>query len=111
MEIDSLVTALERIDQAARDFLRLSDMPGAPGLLHAALTTWCTQLDHPYTLDPAFERQRAEVQDACVSAREALSVLAVEVGPVPHAVVRRVRALSQMIGAMLPTLVRAADRD
>jgi len=29
---------------------------------------------------------------------------------VPHAVVRRVRALSDMIGAMLPALVREADR-
>ena len=110
MEIDSLVTALERIDQAARDFLRLSDMPGAPGLLHAALTSWCTELDHPYSLDPAFDRQRVAVREACVSAREALSVLAVEVGPVPHAVVRHVRELSHMIGVMLPALVRAADR-
>jgi hypothetical protein len=110
MEIDSLVTALERIDQAARDFLRLSDMQGAPGLLHEALIRWCTELDHPYSLDPAFDRQRVVVRDACVSAREALELLAVEVGPVPHAVVRRVRELSHMIGAMLPGLVRVADR-
>jgi hypothetical protein len=110
MEIASLVTALERIDQASRDFLRLSDMPGAPGLLHEALTTWCAELDHPYSLDPAFDRQRVAVQEACVSAREALSLLAVQVGPVPHAVVRRVRELSQMIGAMLPGLIRDADR-
>src|SRR5690242_2599620 len=41
MEIDGLVTALERIDEAAREFLRLSDMPGSPALLHAALTRWC----------------------------------------------------------------------
>ena len=110
MEIDSLVTALERIDEAARDFLRMSDMPGAPRLLHAALTRWCAELDHPYSLDPAFDSQRVAVREACVSMREALSVLAVEIGPVPHAVVRRVRALSHMIGVMLPNLVRAADR-
>lgn len=110
MEIDNLVTALEKIDQAAREFLRLSDMPGSPGLLHAALTRWCAELDHPYSLDPAFDRQRVTVREACISTREALSVLAVEVGPVPHVVVRRVRELSQMIGAMLPLLVRTADR-
>jgi len=110
MEIDSLVTALERIDRAAREFLRLSDMPGAPRQLHAELTIWCTELDHSYGLDPAFDRQRVAVQEACVTARDALSVLAVEVGPVPHAVVRHVRELSHMIGMMLPALVRAADR-
>ncbi len=110
MEIDSLVTALERIDEAAREFLRLSDMPGSPGLLHAALTSWCAELDRPYSLDPAFDRQRVAVLDACMSVRESLSVLAVEVGPVPHVVVRHVRELSHMIGVMLPALVRAADR-
>ena len=110
MEIDSLVTALERIDAAARDFLRLSDMPGAPASLHAALTRWCADLDRPYSLEPAFDRQRRAVRDGCVSVRDALSLLAVEVGPVPHAIVRQVRALSQTIGTMLPTLVRAADR-
>ena len=110
MEIDSLVTALERIDEAARDFLRLPDMPGAPAQLHGALSRWCAELDHPYSLDPAFDRQRVEVREACVSAQQVLSVLAVEVGPVPHAVVRHVRELSRMIGMMLPALVRAADR-
>jgi hypothetical protein len=110
METDSLVTALERIDQAAREFLRLSDMPGSPGLLHAALTRWGAELDHPYSLDPAFDRQRLAVRRACIAARDALSVLAVQVGPVPHAVVRDVRELSRMIGAMLPSLVQAADR-
>jgi len=110
MEIDSLVTALERIDEAAREFLRLSDMPGAPALLYEALSTWCSELDRPYSLDPAFDRQRVAVRDACVLAREALSGLAVQVGPVPHAVVRHVRELSHMIGAMLPGVVRAADR-
>lgn len=110
MEIDSLVTALERIDQAAREFLRLSDMPGAPAQLHAALSKWCAELDHPYTLDPAFERQRATVYAACISARDSLSRLAVTVGPVPHAIVRHVRELSHMIGVMLPGLVRVADR-
>jgi hypothetical protein len=110
MEIDSLVTALERVDDAARDFLRLSDMPGAPRLLHEALMRWCPELDHPYSLDPAFDRQRQAVHGACISAREALAPLAVEVGPVPHAVVRHVRELSHMIGAMLPGLVRVADR-
>jgi hypothetical protein len=110
MEIDSLVTALERIDEAARDFLRLSDMPGAPGLLHAALTRWCVDLDPPCSLDPAFDSQRVAVREICISTREALSVLAVEVGPVPHVVVRGVRELSHMIEVMLPDLVRAADR-
>jgi hypothetical protein len=110
MEIDSLITALERIDEAAREFLRLSDMPGSPAQLHAALTSWCADLDHPYGLDPAFDRQRVVVREACLSVREDLSVLAVEVGPVPHAVVRHVRELSHVIGALLPALVRAADR-
>ncbi len=110
MEIDSLVTALERIDRAARDFLRLSDMPGAPSQLHEALARWCTELDHAGSLDPAFDRQREAVRQACIAARDALAVLAVEVGPVPHAVVRQVRGLSDMIGAMLPALVRVADR-
>jgi hypothetical protein len=50
------------------------------------------------------------VKQACIAARDALEVLAVEVGPVPHAVVRSVRELSEMIGAMLPALVREADR-
>ena len=110
MEIDTLVTALERIDHAAREFLRLSDMPGAPRALHEALSRWSRDLDHGSSLDPAFDRQREAVKQACVSARDALEVLAVEVGPVPHAVVRRVRELSEMIGAMLPGLVREADR-
>jgi hypothetical protein len=110
MEIDSLVTALEQIDEAARDFLRLSDMPGSPRLLHAALTKWCAELDHPYSLDPAFDSQRVAVREVCISTRDALSVLAIQIGPVPHAVIRRVRELSHMIGVMLPGLVRAADR-
>ena len=110
MEIDSLVTALERIDEAARDFLRLSDMPGAPRQLHEALARWCADLDHAGSLDPAFDRQREAVKQACTETRDALEVLALEVGPVPHAVVRQVRALSDMIGAMLPALVREADR-
>lgn len=102
MAIDSLVRALERIDEAAREFLRLSDMPGAPGLLHAALSTWCEELDHPCSRDPLIDRDRVAVRDACASVRQALSALAVEVGPVPHAVVRRVRELSHMIDVMLP---------
>jgi hypothetical protein len=110
VEIDSLVTALQRIDQAARDFLRLSDMPGAPRSLHEALSRWCRDLDHGGSLDPAFDQQREAVKQACIAARDALEVLAVEVGPVPHAVVRSVRELSEMIGAMLPALVREADR-
>jgi hypothetical protein len=110
VEIDSLVTALERIDQAARDFLRLSDMPGAPRQLHEALSRWCSELDHAGSLDPAFDRQREAVKEAGISARDALALLAVEVGPVPHAVVRRVRECSELIGAMLPALVRVADR-
>jgi hypothetical protein len=109
VEIDGLVTALERIDQATRDFLRLSDMPGAPRQLHDALSRWCSELDGG-SLDPAFDRQREAVKQACLATRDALAVLAVEVGPVPHAVVRRVRELSEMIGAMLPALVRIADR-
>jgi len=110
VEIDSLVTALERIDQAARDFLRLSDMPGAPRALHEALQRWCSELDHGSSLDPAFDRQREAVKQSCIAARDALEVLAVEVGPVPHAVVRHVRELSEIIAAMLPILVREADR-
>jgi hypothetical protein len=110
MEIDSLVTALEHIDHAARDFLRLSDMPGAPGLFYEDLNRWCAELDHPYRLDPAFDRQREAVHAGCVATREALASLALKVGPVPHAVVRRVRELSHTIGAMLPGLVRVADR-
>lgn len=110
MEIDSLVTALERIDHAARDFLRLSDLPGAPGKLHEALSRWCSDLDHGSSLDPAFDQQRQAVKQACLSARDALELLAVEAGPVPHAVVRSVRELSQMIGTMLPLLIREADR-
>jgi hypothetical protein len=110
MEIDSLVTALERIDRGLRDFLSLSDMPGAPALLHDVLTHWSAELERPYSLDPAFDRQRAAVHEGCVEARNALELLAVEVGPVPHLLVRRVRELSTMIGTMLPALVRAADR-
>lgn len=110
MEIDSLVTALERIDQASRDFLRLSDMPGAPRQLHEALSRWCSELDGGGLLDPAFDQQRDAVKAACVAMRDALEVLAVEIGPVPHAVVRHVRELSEMIGTMLPALVRVADR-
>jgi hypothetical protein len=110
MEIDSLVTTLERIDRAARDFLRLSDMPGAPHQLHEALSHWCAELEQGGTLDPAFAQQREDVKHACIAARDALALLAVEVGPVPHAVVRHVRELSEMIGAMLPGLARVADR-
>jgi hypothetical protein len=110
VEIESLVTALQRIDHAARDFLRLSDMPGAPRALHEALSRWSSDLDQGGSLDPAFDRQREAVKQACISARDALEILAVEVGPVPHAVVRLVRELSEMIGAILPVLVREADR-
>jgi hypothetical protein len=109
VEIDGLVTALEQIDQATREFLRLSDMPGAPRQLHEALSRWCSDLDVG-SLDPAFDRQREAVKEACLTTRDALEFLAVEVGPVPHVVVRRVRDLSEMIGAMLPALVRIADR-
>jgi hypothetical protein len=110
VEIDTLVTALERIDQATRQFLRLSDMPGAPRQLYEALARWCTDLDKADSLDPAFDRQREAVKQACAATRDSLEVLAVEAGPVPHAVVRRARELSEMIGTILQALVRAADR-
>ena len=110
MEIDSLVTALEHIDRGLRDFLRLSDMPGAPALLLEVLGRWGAELDRPYSLDPAFDQQRTAVRDGCAATREALALLALQVGPVPHAVVRRVSDLSSQIGDMLPSLIRVADR-
>jgi hypothetical protein len=101
MEVDGLVTALERIEHAARDFMQHpADRPAAPTALLHVLTECGRALGHPYAIDPGLDDARSEALRHCEAVQENLT-----------AVIEEVRQLHLAVSDLLPSLVRIADRE
>lgn len=100
MEVDGLVTALERIEHAARDFMHPADRPDAPTALLGVLSECGRALGHPYAIDPGLDDARSEALRHCAAVQENFS-----------AVIEEVRLLHLTVSGLLPSLVRIADRE
>jgi hypothetical protein len=120
MEVDGLVTALERIEHAARDFMRLPRDPGhdpeAPNALLRVLTECGRALHQPYALDAGLDDVRGLASRHCAALQGNLEALQRgDVGDggniLPAAVLEEVRQLHMTISELLPTLVKIADRE
>lgn len=116
MEVDGLVTALERIEHAARDFMRPPHDPDAPNALLHVLTECGRALCQPYALDAGLDDVRGLASRHCAALQGNLEALQRgDVGDggniLPAAVLEEVRQLHMTISELLPTLVRIADRE
>lgn len=113
MEVDSLVTALEQIELAARGFMKTPRTPASRGALLDILTKWSHALQEPYGLDPGLDgvRDVASRRWAAVQANLETMRRAGGDGAPGAALVQQVRQLHSTVGALLPPLVRIADRD
>ena len=100
MEVDGLVTALERIEHAARDFMHPVHNPDAPSALLDVLADCGRALAHPYAIDPGLDDARNEASRHCAAVQENLS-----------AVMEEIRQLHMTVSGLLPSLVRIADRE
>ena len=100
MEVDGLVTALEQIEHAAREFMYPSDRADAPTVLLGVLAECGRALGHPYSIDPGLDDARNEASRHCAAVQENLT-----------AVMEEVRQLHLAVSGLLPTLVRIADRE
>ena len=100
MEVDGLVTALERIEHATRDFVRPGHTAESPAALLGVLVECGRALGQPYAIDPGLDDARNEASRHCAAVRENLS-----------AVLEEVRQLNMTVGGLLPSLVRIADRE
>ena len=100
MEVDGLVTALERIEHAARDFMHPVHKADAPSALLDVLADCGRALGHPYAIDPGLDDARNEASRHCAAGRENLS-----------AVMEEIRQLHATVSGLLPSLVRIADRE
>jgi hypothetical protein len=100
MEVDGLVTALERIEHAARDFMHPAGKADAPTALLHVLTECSRTLGHPYGIDPGLDDVRSEASRHCAAVQENLA-----------AVLEEVRQLHLTVSELLPSLVRIADRE
>ena len=100
MEVDGLVTALERIEHAARDFMNPSDKADAPAALLGVLAECGRALGHPYAIDPGLDDVRNEASRHCAAVQENLT-----------AVMEEIRQLHMTVSGLLPSLVRIADRE
>ncbi len=100
MEVDGLVTALERIEHAARDFMYPASKSDAPTALLHVLTECSRTLGHPYGIDPGLDDVRSEASRHCAAVQENLA-----------AVLEEVRQLHLTVSELLPSLVRIADRE
>jgi hypothetical protein len=100
MEVDGLVTALERIEHAARDFMHPPGTPDTSAALLDVLAECGRALGHPYAIDPGLDDARSEASRHCAAVRENLS-----------AVMEEVRQLHITVSGLLPSLVRIADRE
>lgn len=100
MEVDGLVTALERIEHATRDFMHPPDRTDRSGVLLDVLAECGRALGHPYAIDPGLDDARSEASRHCAAVQENLS-----------AVLEEVRQLHVTVSGLLPSLVRIADRE
>lgn len=100
MEVDGLVTALERIEHAARDFMHPVHKADSPTALLDVLAEYGRALSRPYALDPGLDDARSEASRHCASVQENLS-----------AALEEVRQLHLTVSGLLPSLVRIADRE
>lgn len=100
MEVDGLVTALERIEHATRDFMHPADRAYAPSALLHVLDECGRALSHPYAIDPGLDDARSETLQHCAAVQENLS-----------AVLEEIRRLHMTVSGLLPALVRIADRE
>jgi hypothetical protein len=100
MEVDGLVTALERIEHAARDFMNPPDKQDASAALLGVLAECGRALGHQYAIDPGLDDARNEASRHCAAVQENLS-----------AVLEEVRQLHLTVSGLLPSLVRIADRE
>ena len=114
MEVDGLVTALERIEHAARDFMRPPHGTEAPNVLLHVLTECGRALHQPYGLDPGLDDVRGVASRHCAALQGNLAA-AMEQGngedALPAAVFEEVRQLHLTVSELLPTLVKIADRE
>ena len=100
MEVHGLVTALERIEHAARDFVQPVGKPDASTALLNVLSECGRALGHPYGIDPGLDGVRSEASRHCAAVQENLA-----------AVLEEVRQLHSTVSELLPSLVRIADRE
>jgi hypothetical protein len=113
MQVDTLVTALEQIESAARGFMKAPDKQATQGALLDTLAKWGQALQEPYGLDPGLDDVRSMASRRCAAVQANLQTmqrLEEETDPGP-ALVKQVRQLHSTVGALLPPLVKIADRD
>ena len=111
MQVDSLVTALEQIEFAASGFMETPQ--ASRGRLLEVLAKWGQALQEPYGLDPGLDEVRSLASRRCAAVQANLEAMQRsdarnEPGP---ALVQQVRQLHSTVGALLPPLVKIADRD
>lgn len=100
MEVDGLVTALERIEHATRSFMHPADRPDTPQALLNVLSECGRALAHAHAIDPGLDDVRGEAQRHCATVQQDLA-----------AVLEEVRQLHVTVSGLLPGLVRIADRE
>ena len=113
MQVDSLVTALEHIEFAASGFMKTPRQQASRGTLLEVLAKWSQALQEPYGLDPGLDDVRSLASRRCAAVQANLEAMqrsdaGNEPGP---ALVQQVRQLHSTVGALLPPLVKIADRD
>jgi hypothetical protein len=113
MEVDSLVTALEQIELATRGFMKTPRRPATRGALLEVLSKWGDALREPYGLDPGLDDVRNVASRRCAAVQANLETMqrTGENGQPGTALVQQVRQLHSTVGALLPPLVKIADRD
>ena len=112
MQVDSLVTALEQIELAARGFMKTAGKPASRGALLDVLSKWGHALQEPYGLDPGLDGVRHVASRRCAAVQANLETMQ-RTGDdtTGAALVQQVRQLHSTVGALLPPLVKIADRD
>jgi hypothetical protein len=113
MQVDGLVTALEQIELATRGFMKTPGRPATHGALLEVLSKWGDALREPYGLDPGLDDVRNVASRRCAAVQANLETMqrAGHDGQPGIALVQQVRQLHSTFGALLPPLVKIADRD
>ena len=113
MQVDSLVTALEQIEFAASGFMKMPHEQASCGTLLEVLAKWGQALQEPYGLDPGLDDVRSLASRRCAAVQANLEAMQrTDAASEPGlALVQQVRQLHSTVGALLPPLVKIADRD